>query len=499
MKKLVVIFFLLFPLISSAQVIQVDLLFDAWLRGSGGLGLGLSKNNYSDAEKALLRAKADTNQVKTLAKVQSVNGMTGNVVLTKAHVGLSAVPNTDATIPSNIGWNSSYRTITDAERSYWNAKANTGGGNSFGGRQLFSGDYVTGTGTGYDWGLVDVAPFFSPVSGSAPYRFFALRLMPDMYPPPGGLPSATKAYSLYAKGNVLLGGNIEVDSASSYTVGAANKRLSFVYTDWINTNNMILNSALTTPGIRTSYNSSLGRYETTFQNSSGSRIGTVFENGNYLLGSGTTDAGYRLDVAGAFRTIGAATITNGLSVTSGTASFAGTGSFGGTTSINTSAGPAISIASSAATNPIQVTSSNNGAVPTASFTNLSTNGALGLRHTNDQGVVFQLWSGGSASGVCPNCTVLDFDAGDAVIRILGSGKKLKIDPTNTNGSTYTFAVASATGNVEAGAVKVKNGGYTSLSEGATTPVPAEGEGTLAYQTSDHHLYLWNGTIWTVVK
>lgn len=438
MKKLVVIFLLLFPLLSSAQVVPVDLLFDAWLRSGGGLGL--SKNDYSNAEKALLRAKADTNQVKTLAKVQSVNGMTGNVVLTKAHVGLSAVPNTDATVPSNIGWNSSYRTITDVERSVWNAKANTGGGNSFGGRQLFSGDYVTGTGTGFDWGLVDIAPFFSPVSGSDPYRFFALRLMPDMYPPPGGLPSATKAYSLYAKGNVLLGGNIEVDSASAYTVGAANKRLSLVYADWINTNNIILNSALTTPGIRTSYNSSLGRYETTFQNSSGSRIGTVFENGNYLLGSGTTDAGYRLDVAGAFRTIGAATITNGLSVTSGTAAFSSTGTFGGNVTITNSTGTSFTLNHTSGSIPFTASHTNT-SVPTFGITNTATNGWAGYRYTRDAGVIgYQFIVGGSASTLCPGCVSHQHIKGNVVFNLAESGKKFIIDATNTDGSTPVFSV-----------------------------------------------------------
>ena len=41
---------------------------------------------------------------------------------TKTQVGLGNVPNIDATIPSNITQNSSYRFVTDTEKDIWNAK-----------------------------------------------------------------------------------------------------------------------------------------------------------------------------------------------------------------------------------------------------------------------------------------------------------------------------------------------------------------------------------------
>jgi hypothetical protein len=42
--------------------------------------------------------------------------------VTKSQVGLGNVPNTDTTNPANITWTSSYRTVTDTEKSTWNGK-----------------------------------------------------------------------------------------------------------------------------------------------------------------------------------------------------------------------------------------------------------------------------------------------------------------------------------------------------------------------------------------
>lgn len=58
--------------------------------------------------------------------VQSVNGMTGNVTLTKNSVGLSNVPNTDATVASNITQTSGYRFVTDAQIASWNSAVGWG-------------------------------------------------------------------------------------------------------------------------------------------------------------------------------------------------------------------------------------------------------------------------------------------------------------------------------------------------------------------------------------
>jgi hypothetical protein len=54
--------------------------------------------------------------------VSSVNTMTGDVVLTKSDVGLSNVPNVNATNPANISQTSSYRFVTDTEKATWNGK-----------------------------------------------------------------------------------------------------------------------------------------------------------------------------------------------------------------------------------------------------------------------------------------------------------------------------------------------------------------------------------------
>ena len=54
--------------------------------------------------------------------VTSVNTRVGDVVLTKSDVGLNNVPNVNATNPANISQTSSYRFVTDTEKSTWNGK-----------------------------------------------------------------------------------------------------------------------------------------------------------------------------------------------------------------------------------------------------------------------------------------------------------------------------------------------------------------------------------------
>jgi hypothetical protein len=55
---------------------------------------------------------------------RTINGyaLSSNVSLTKDDIGLENVSNTDTTNPANISWNSSYRSVTDTEKSTWNAK-----------------------------------------------------------------------------------------------------------------------------------------------------------------------------------------------------------------------------------------------------------------------------------------------------------------------------------------------------------------------------------------
>ena len=56
----------------------------------------------------------------------TVNGhaLSSNVTVTKSDVGLSNVPNTDATNPANISQTASYRFVTDTEKTTWNGKQN---------------------------------------------------------------------------------------------------------------------------------------------------------------------------------------------------------------------------------------------------------------------------------------------------------------------------------------------------------------------------------------
>lgn len=73
-----------------------------------------------------------TGALKQSSGVSSVNGYTGAVTLTKSDVGLSAVPNTDATNPANIIQTSSYRFVTDTQisnfQSAYNAAVLANGG-----------------------------------------------------------------------------------------------------------------------------------------------------------------------------------------------------------------------------------------------------------------------------------------------------------------------------------------------------------------------------------
>lgn len=56
------------------------------------------------------------------APVQSVNGGTGAVSITKTSIGLGNVPNVDATVSANITQDATHRFSTDAEKTSWNSK-----------------------------------------------------------------------------------------------------------------------------------------------------------------------------------------------------------------------------------------------------------------------------------------------------------------------------------------------------------------------------------------
>lgn len=74
----------------------------------------------TEADARYLQSFAETDPVAALHALRTDNPHG----VTKAQVGLGAVPNTDATNPANITQSSGYRFTTDAEKAAWNAKAN---------------------------------------------------------------------------------------------------------------------------------------------------------------------------------------------------------------------------------------------------------------------------------------------------------------------------------------------------------------------------------------
>jgi len=92
-------------------------------------------DNTSDANKPIstatqtaLNAKQNSLGFTAVPDTRQVNGhaLSSDVTVTKSDVGLSAVPNTDATNPANISQTASYRFTTDTEKSAWNAKQPAG-------------------------------------------------------------------------------------------------------------------------------------------------------------------------------------------------------------------------------------------------------------------------------------------------------------------------------------------------------------------------------------
>lgn len=107
-----------------------------------------NKNLYNLASRCVFKNYND------IKNIRDVNGDFGTHILdytnphnvNKTQVGLSNVPNTDCTNPSNITQSSSYRFVTDTEKTTWNNKSD------------FSGSYndLTDVPTGYSGSLVVV-------------------------------------------------------------------------------------------------------------------------------------------------------------------------------------------------------------------------------------------------------------------------------------------------------------------------------------------------------
>ena len=83
-----------------------------------------SRRFVSDTEKTTWNGKQDALEFTPVPNTRTVNGkaLSSNISIDKADVGLSSVPNVDATNPVNISQSSSYRFVTDAEKTDWNSK-----------------------------------------------------------------------------------------------------------------------------------------------------------------------------------------------------------------------------------------------------------------------------------------------------------------------------------------------------------------------------------------
>jgi len=84
------------------------------------VGLG-NVNNTSDTNKPISTATQNALDLKAPIASPTFTGTVGGI--TKSMVGLGNVPNTDATNPANITQTSSFRFVTDTEKSTWNSRS----------------------------------------------------------------------------------------------------------------------------------------------------------------------------------------------------------------------------------------------------------------------------------------------------------------------------------------------------------------------------------------
>lgn len=91
-------------------------------RGTSQISTGGDLNKVRDSLQANINSKEPT--VSSGTTSQYYRGDKSWQTLDKSAVGLGNVPNTDATNPANISQTSSYRFVTDAEKSTWNGKQN---------------------------------------------------------------------------------------------------------------------------------------------------------------------------------------------------------------------------------------------------------------------------------------------------------------------------------------------------------------------------------------
>lgn len=83
--------------------------------------------NYPEGANLVNALAGKENTVPAGTTAQYYRGDKNWAALDKSAVGLGNVPNTDATNPANISWNTNYRTVTDSEKTGWNGKVGGSG------------------------------------------------------------------------------------------------------------------------------------------------------------------------------------------------------------------------------------------------------------------------------------------------------------------------------------------------------------------------------------
>lgn len=142
---------------------------------------------------------------------------------------------------------------------------------------------------------------------------------------------------------------------------------------------------------------------------------------------------------------------------------------------------------------IEGTSGQSGASGGIAFRNATPAGATPLSFANNAGTYFQMWGGGTTNTTSPDSMLFQFVKGNADVAIYEANKLFRISSGTPNAGAVYFTVNPVNGNVNAGAVKISNGGYTTATDNATTPIPVEGVGTIAY--ANNQLLVWTGTKW----
>lgn len=290
--------------------------------------VGLSNiDNTSDINKPISTVTQSALDLKSNIDSPIFTGTVGGI--TKTMVGLGNVPNTDATNPVNIVQTSSYRFITDTEKTTWNGKENALGNPDTDGKILSStitgvrswiappsgGTWgsITGTlssqndlNTALDargtlagtqtWSGVNTFSSTSSVS-SGISTFFNIK--------PTITQTGTAGYTVF------------LINTTETTIGSGTKNLFDLQVGGVSKFSVTNDGFVSSNGKKSLYNNGhlylySGGGDITFSNTYGGSIVAQMKNsGNFLLGT-TTDTGEKLQVNGTSKFTGAMNLTYGL-------------------------------------------------------------------------------------------------------------------------------------------------------------------------------------------